>query len=258
MARDFTLAQYQDYAYALRKAYETILRFDEFMVLESPPERCCLIRHDIDRRPQNALAMARLEHQLGLTATYYFRTKRHTFKPDILRSIQDLGHEVGYHYECLSDANGNVDEALEDFERNLNRLRQHVSISTISMHGRPLKAFDNRDLWRDPTRHAMLSKQFGLLGEVYLDIDYHNIAYISDTGRNWTSTKSNRRDHVGSDIHASFDSSNELLAYLQGQPHPHLVFQIHPERWDHSILSWTTQYLKDSAINMAKRLIVRS
>jgi hypothetical protein len=61
-----------------------------------------------------------------------------------------LGHEVGYHYENMSDCDGNTTEALLDFEKKLSEFRKHVPISTISMHGRPMKKYDNRDLWKDP------------------------------------------------------------------------------------------------------------
>src|SRR5690606_27946736 len=136
-------------------------------------------------------------------STYYFRAKPNVFKPDIIRTILRYGHEIGYHYENLSDTNGDIKRALEDFEKNLLRFREITPITTISMHGRPLKPYDNRDLWRDPSRHALLKEQFGILGEIYLDIDYSDIAYISDTGRNWTADVANVRDKVHSNLNVS-------------------------------------------------------
>ena len=44
------------------------------------------------------LKMARKEAEMGITATYYFRTHDDVFKPDIIREIADLGHEIGYHH----------------------------------------------------------------------------------------------------------------------------------------------------------------
>jgi hypothetical protein len=56
-----------------------------------------VMRHDVDRKPENSLKMARLESELGIKATYYFRTIPQTLKPDIIRQIADIGHEIGYH-----------------------------------------------------------------------------------------------------------------------------------------------------------------
>ena len=73
-----------------------------------------------------------------------------------------------------------MNKALKDFEYNLNKLRAVAPIKTISMHGRPLKSQDNRDLWREKESQSPL-KHVRVLGEVYLDIDYKDIAYINDT-----------------------------------------------------------------------------
>ena len=52
--------------------------------------------------------------------------------------IPDLGHEVGYHYEVLSKANGNYERAIKLFEQELSKFRKIVDVKTICMHGSPL------------------------------------------------------------------------------------------------------------------------
>jgi hypothetical protein len=199
--------------------------------------------------------MAKLEHSLGIKATYYFRIKKSSFHPAIMKEIEGLGHEVGYHYENLSDTNGDLKSGLIDFEKHLTTFRKVVQVKTISMHGRPLKPYDNRDLWKSKENHDVLLNKFGILGEVYLDIDYSDIAYVNDTGRNWRTNQSNRRDHVSSNINADFDSSEALLNYFSGNPHPKICFQIHPERWSDDKLEWVTQWAKDKAMNTIKKIM---
>jgi hypothetical protein len=94
-----------------------------------------------------------------------------------------------------------------------------------------------------------------LLGEVYLDIDYCDIAYISDTGRNWNPTKKNRRDVVDSQISLSFSNGQNLLNYLGHHPHPKLVFLTHPERWSENSTEYGIQYIKDKITNLIKDLV---
>ena len=106
--------------------------------------------------------MAELEHELGIQSTYYFRVP-YTFKPDIIGKIRGLGHEVGYHYEVLSKANGDYEKAVELFEQELNEFRKICEVKTICMHGSPLSKYDNRDLW---TRYDF--RDFGIVGEAYL------------------------------------------------------------------------------------------
>lgn len=225
------------------------------MQTQTSPEKFCLIRHDVDRMPGRALSMAKIEHEMGIVSTYYFRKKPYTFKPHIIKEIESLGHEVGYHYENLSDTNGDVEAGLEDFIMNLAEFRKIATIKTCAMHGQPLKPYDNRDLWKIPENMSTLKNKLGMLGEVYLNIDYSDIAYINDTGRNWTSTASNRRDKVNSLVKADFSSGDELLHYLQNNPHNKICFQIHPERWSGNIISYAGQILLDGMINLAKSIV---
>lgn len=253
--RDFTLEAYNTYLQAIKASYPNILRFDEFFMADPMPERFCLIRHDVDRKPQRALQMANMENASGIQTTYYFRAKPNVFYPEIIREIIQLGHEIGYHYESLSDAKGDMSLALINFEKNLNGFNKITKIKTISMHGRPFSPFDNRDIWRDQKNRRLLSEKYGILGEVYLDIDYRDIAYINDTGRNWSSSQSNRRDKVNSLVSSDFINGKALFEYLNNEPHPRLVFQIHPERWTGSPTGFAVQWLKDRAVNLAKTIL---
>lgn len=250
--KDFTLSIYSDYLKAIKKNIGHFVRFDEYMSSDNKPSKFCIVRHDVDRKPQNALAMAKLEADLDVKAVYYFRAKPNTFKPNIIQEIEEMGHEIGYHYECLSDADGDMAKAVQLFEKHLKEFRAIAQIKTISMHGRPLKPYDNRDIWKIKENHDLLTNKFNILGEVYLDIDYKEIAYINDTGRNWTSTKSNRRDHVDSNIPADFESAEKLLEYFKNNPNPKMIFQIHPERWTDNQLEYVMQASKDGLINMIK------
>ena len=250
--KDFTLQRYSQYLDEIKVNYKKILRFQEYFVSDPIPDSFCIIRHDIDRRPINALKMARIEYEKNIRTTYYFRTKSNTYKPDIIKSIANLEHEIGYHYECLSDSSGNIDKAMQDFSYNLERLRHLYPIKTIAMHGRPLSRFDNREMWKDSKRHEMLFRKFGILGEVYLDINYTDIAYISDTGRNWSSTASNIRDKVISSIAPDFDSGKSLYDYLRLTAHPKMIFQTHPERWSSNSFDFWSQLCQDSIINFLK------
>ena len=66
----------------------------------------CLWRHDVDCSPQSALAMAKIEHQEGVCATYYFMLRSdfyNIFEPaivTIINAIQAMGHEVGLHFDA--------------------------------------------------------------------------------------------------------------------------------------------------------------
>ena len=258
MMRDFTHKSYANYIKAIQKSYPNILRFDEFFCMDPKPDSFCLIRHDVDRRPKKALQMAQLENQMGIRATYYFRAKKNVFRPDIIQAVSSLGHEVGYHYESVSDTRGDLPNALKDFEFHLERFKKIVPVKTVSMHGRPLLPYDNRDLWRDPENHERLVGKYSIFGEVYLDIDYTDVAYLNDTGRNWTSDRSNIRDQTKYGIRLSFNDGTEALSYLHTNPDPKMIFQVHPERWADNIIDYHFSLCFDTLANLAKYVVKKA
>ncbi len=251
--KDFTLEAYRIYLEEIRNSYKNIITFKEYFENLNKYQRFCVLRHDVDRKPKNALRIAEIENEMGLKATYYFRMKRSSFDKAIIENISSMEHEIGYHYECLSDTNGDYDKAYKDFEKNLEKLRAISDIQTISMHGRPFSKFDNRDLWKTKQGKDILNDS-NILGEVYLDIDYSDILYISDTGRNWYSDRANVRDKVDSKIKIDFESGEELLNYLNNKTHKRFIFQTHPERWSDATLQYVCQKYRDNLINTLKKL----
>lgn len=147
--KDFTLSIYESMLSVLQLNKFEFLTVGEYFNIPRPIQKNLLIllRHDVDRAPDNALRMAKLENELGVKSTYYFRIKQQTFVPEVIKGIVNLGHEIGYHYECLSDTNGNYEEAIEDFKINLKKLRAFYPIKNIAMHGRPTSKWDSRLLW---------------------------------------------------------------------------------------------------------------
>ncbi|MHC1776955.1 MAG: hypothetical protein AB9834_16245 [Lentimicrobium sp.] len=65
----------------------------------------------------------------------------------MIREIAALGHEIGYHYDDLSECKGDYEKAIQRFQKNLAYLRQFGPVTSATMEGAPLSKFDNRDLW---------------------------------------------------------------------------------------------------------------
>ena len=74
--------------------------FAEFV--EHHPPAGIVLRHDVDKRPGQSLLFARLQQEMGIRGTYYFRSVRESFEPGIIKAIGGMGHEIGYHYEDLA------------------------------------------------------------------------------------------------------------------------------------------------------------
>lgn len=216
----------------------------------SLPDRFIILRHDIDRKPQNALTMARLEAEYGISGTYYFRTINKTFKPDIIRRVEALGHEIGYHFEDLDRADGDPDAAIASFETELAKMRSLASVSTVCMHGNPLTPHDNRDMWD----HAEF-ETFDLLGEAYLSMDFTDLTYFSDTGRTWKDGPLKIKDHTmgEGEKDVQVETTLELVGLLLTQDVDRACILVHPNRWAGSYPELVSERAKDTAVNVVKR-----
>lgn len=219
----------------------------------APAGRHFILRHDIDRREHKAALIAALEHGEGVAGTYYFRHLG-GFNADVIRRVAELGHEIGYHYENLSACLGDVSAAMEDFRGMLAAIRKIAAVRTIAMHGAPLSAYDNRDLWRDHDFRA-----FDVDAEAYLSIDFSRYRYLTDTGRRWDAAATNLRDRAtsaaGGDPKPLPRGTHDLMREIASGAFDRYYVTCHPERWADGHLEWACILGKDAMINLAKRCI---
>ena len=103
MQKDFTYYIYSGLIASLKKAGYVLLPFIDYISNGSDFDRCVVIRHDVDRKPGNALLIAKIEKDAGIKASYYFRMVKESYDENVIRQIIDMGHEIGYHYENLSE-----------------------------------------------------------------------------------------------------------------------------------------------------------
>ena len=135
--------------------------------------------------------MATDEKRIGAHASYYFRAVPESWDDSIIQAVHQMGHEVGYHYESLTTCNGNLQQAFEDFKKNLEQLRKRVPVSTICMHGSPRSPYDSKDIWKKYNY-----KELNIIGEPYLSTDFSKMLYLTDTGRRWDGYKVSVRDKI--------------------------------------------------------------
>lgn len=249
--RDFSEESYAALLDAALEEGYTFLTVRDYLAAEELPDRFIVVRHDVDRKPRNALSLARIEALRDVPTTYYVRTVESAFDPDVIVRLDQLGHEVGYHYEDLDRADGHVGRALDSFETNLARVRRLVDVDTVCMHGNPLTSHDNRDMWAEPPQFDA----FDLLGEAYLSMDFTDVTYFSDTGRTWRDGVLKVKDHTmgEGDKRVSADSTAELISLLRSGEVDRCCLLVHPERWSSSTAEHVSQSAKDVAVNVAKR-----
>ena len=250
--KDFTLTIYSQLLQCLIKNGYTFQTMQEF--IQSPLDKSIIMRHDVDRNPNNALKMAQLENEPEVNSNYYFRTIPKTFQSEIIMEIASLGHEIGYHYECLANTNGNYENAIKDFRINLEKLRKYYPVKTICMHGSPISKWDSRLLWEKYNY-----QDYGIIAESNFDIDFKEVLYITDAGRSWNNENINRRDKVNTKFNFNFNHTNEIIKALDNDKLPDkIMINVHPEHWTESTIEWYKIWCIRKLKNTIKKIFLRN
>ena len=253
---DFTLKAYNLLLdKILEKGYE-VMTFRCYLSIKDGdmPEKFIVMRHDVDKKPGNSLKTAEIEHSKGVKATYFFRMRPCSYDEDIVRKMQSLGHEIGYHYEDLVLANGDKAKAIGHFAESLQTMRAIADVKTICMHGSPLSGIDSKDLWSDYDY-----KDYGIVGDTFFDADYKTLFYITDTGRMWNGHEVSRRDNVPEQMEwvgkgYSYHSTADIIEALDNGSFPHkAMITTHPQRWTDNGFAWLKELVLQNAKNVVKR-----
>jgi hypothetical protein len=257
MNRDFTLIKYRNLLETIIKSNYIATTVYKYII--SKPERCIILRHDVDRAIKKSFEMARLESDYGIKSTYYFRYNEDTFKPDIIRKIFDMGHEIGYHYEVIDKAGCNFEKSFEIFQKEIEEFRLITDVNTVCMHGNPLSPWSNLGIWN---RYDF--EDFGIIGEPYISIDYKKVLYYTDTGRTWSDPKVlkkyfiDNKDFIDrSGINGKFKpenifSTDDIIRLIESKKFPQICLLTHPNRWCDGCLTWANELVFQKIKNTGK------
>ena len=247
---DFTISTYRALLNELTSQDYYFQTLGEF--IQNPEKKAVILRHDVDAYPVYALNTAYLEYEMGIRATYYFKTKAKSYDKRIIKEIHQLGHEIGYHYDDLSTAKGDYEKAITEFAKNLEFLRQVVPVKTICMDGNAYSRWDNLRLWEKYDY-----KDYDILVEPYLDLDFNKILYLTDTGRKWNAVKYSRWDKVKTSFDYYNKNTCDIISDIkQGKLPDQLLINTHPQRWHNVFLPWLKELVMQNVKNVVKRMVV--
>lgn len=177
----FSFAHYRGIIERAQELGYILSTFDEHESVTSP--RLLLMRHDIDLSLENCLHFARIEHELGVCATYFVRVHARLYNPfeyksyRMLQEIASLGHELGLHYEP-----GFALAVGEDYEQMVRR--EKAILEAILDH--PITSASAHLPGKTGTTVNDTNKEsFGIRYEAYSPHFMKDFKYLSDSKGSW-------------------------------------------------------------------------
>lgn len=220
-----------------------------------------VLKHDIENTVAKAFELAKIEHQYGHRGTYYL----HAYLLDdpsnveMLKQMQNMGHEISYHYDVMDSNHGDIKKALAEFETNRKCFESlGFQIRTVCQHGNPVVERvgynSNRDFFRSPAAQ----KQYPQIADIMVDykqkygVEY---TYYSDAGRKFKMIY----DPINNDIVNSDDKNlpyDELDELLQSLDRCSII-STHPHRWTASAIAYILKEKSFKAIKAAAKVAMK-
>lgn len=230
---------------------------------KNAPEPYIVLKHDVETAVGRAHKMAKIECRFGHRGSYYVQA--YLLKDEnnvrLLREMQEMGHEISYHYDVLDSNHGEMDKAIAEFEENLNRFRQcGFACATVCQHGNPVVErvgyHSNRDFFRSEKVQALYPDMADVM------VDFKGKAeteylYFSDAGRKFHLIY----DPINNDIVSSddknigFDDLGGVMGEIAASGNG--IVSVHPHRWTGSAAAYQAKALLFKAVRFAAKKLMK-
>lgn len=206
-----------------------------------------VLKHDVETNVKKAYKMAKIESGCGHRGSYYVQAYLIKDKKNVLRlkKMQDMGHEISYHYDVMDSNKGNIENAIREFKETAEQFKKlGFVIKTVCQHGNPVVERIGYTSNRDFFRNEKVQSVFPDIADIMVDYPQkYNVGYnyYSDAGRKFNLIY----DPFNNDI---IDSEDKNI------PYPDLkalfkeiekgnasIISTHPHRWTQTAFIYTVK-----------------
>ena len=221
------------------------------------------LKHDVETDAPKAYKMAQIEHKYGHRSTFYIQAylMEKSENVEIFRKMQEMGHELSYHYDVMDSNKGDIEGAIAEFEKNKKIFEDNgFALVTVCQHGNPVVErvgyTSNRDFFRNERVRALYPEISDIMVN-FKDIVPTDYAYFSDAGRKFKMIY----DPINNDIVNSDDKNviyenlSEVLGALETERGN--IISTHPHRYRKSALVYVISATSFTIIKSMAKLLLK-
>ena len=196
-----------------------------------------VLKHDVETNVPKAYRLAAIEHKYGHKGSYYVQAYLMHDEKNILmlREMQEMGHEISYHYDVMDSNKGDLDKAIKEFADNKQIFEKNgFGISTVCQHGNPVVErvgyTSNRDFFRSERVRALYPNITDVMVNLKSDVPT-DFVYYSDAGRVFKMIYDPLTNDIvnSDDKNIAYQNLNELIEALDFSKG--IIISTHPHRW---------------------------
>lgn len=221
-----------------------------------------VLKHDVETDVRKAFTMAEIEQKYGHCGSYYVQAYLMNDPENIkmLEQMQQMGHEISYHYDVMDSNKGNIEKAIIEFENNKQLFEKNgFMLSTVCQHGNPIVERVGYTSNRDFFRANNIQEKYPNISDIMVNYkETHNTDYLyfSDAGRKFKLIF----DPINNDIVNSddknipFNTLGELFPYFKDG---NCIISTHPHRWMNSAFKYTVKATVFKVIKFTARFAMK-
>ena len=221
-----------------------------------------VLKHDVEADVARAYALAKIEYKYGHKGSYYVQAYLldNPQNIELLKQMQEMGHEISYHYDVMDSCKGDLEKAIEEFEQNRKKFENNgFVLETLCQHGNPIVErigyTSNRDFFRSSKVQTLYPELCDIMVnfKCMRETDY---TYYSDAGRQFKMIY----DPLNNDIVNSDDKNiiyEDLDAVLSSFDGQNVLISTHPHRWTKSMIVYGFKTAIFKMIKAVAKMLVK-
>ncbi len=231
--------------------------------IDGSKKKYLVLKHDVETDVSKAYKLARIEHKYGHCGSYYVQAYLMDEKKNIemLKKMQDMGHEISYHYDVMDSCKGNLDNAISEFEANKQKFeRNGFILETLCQHGNPVVErigyTSNRDFFRSNRVREIYPALCDIMVN-FKEMKNTDYLYFSDAGRKFKLIF----DPINNDV-VNSDDKNIVYRDL-GELFDNLntdggnIISTHPHRWTRSAFKYCVKSAIFKVVKAVAKLLIK-
>ena len=222
-----------------------------------------VLKHDVETNVPSAFQIAHIEQKYGHCGSYYVQA--YLLEDDknvsLLQKMQQMGHEISYHYDVMDSARGDITLAMEEFETN--RLlfeKKGFPVTTVCQHGNPVVErvgyHSNRDFFRNP----LVQERYPDISDImvnYPEKHKTQYQYFSDAGRIFRKIYDPFFNDIipSDDQNVPYEDLNALQKAVQQSSRN--IISIHPHRWMASAVKYQLRNIVFQTMKKTAKILMK-
>lgn len=231
--------------------------------VSSESESFLVLKHDVETDVARAYEIAKIECHYGHRGSYYVQAYLLESEKNVsmLTYMQQMGHEITYHHDVMDSCKGDLQKAVEEFEKNRQLFEKNgFPIYTVCQHGNPVVERHGYHSNRDFFRSVAVCQKYPGISDIMVNFKHNRAVdylYFSDAGRHFQLIY----DPINNDIIKSddknvlYDDLDTLLKYLSKDIGN--IISMHPHRWTKSELLYGIKTFLFRTIKTIAKILIK-